>query len=473
MKRALVLITVAVAVGVGVVFSLPERQETFPHEEHAGLFPTCVGCHRGVETGDATVSITPEGCANCHDGAELERVDWAGPSPTPSNLDFTHPYHIAELEEEGREPLECLDCHQAPDTEVRMAVQRTVPSVCFECHAPEAEEHYAFEVDCTTCHVTLAQAVDLSASRVADFPRPAWHGAEDLLWIHGDRARSENAGCAVCHARESCERCHLAPGAVPEIAGLDRDPRIAALVRDQPGEWPRPPSHESERWVYQHDDDARRNVAECATCHTRSSCETCHGPGRPSVASALPTPGPDAPQGVRVARVMPVGHNETFFDRHGTAAAIGVPDCAGCHAERECVACHDGVERPDFHPLDFVVRHGAEAFGNRTECSACHAREGFCRDCHSGIGVAASGRSDAAFHDAQPDWLLAHGQAARQDLESCVGCHREQQCLRCHSARTGWRVNPHGPDFDPGHVADKSTQSCAICHFSLPEGIDP
>jgi hypothetical protein len=30
-------------------------------------------------------------------------------------------------------------------------------------------------------------------------------------------------------------------------------------------------------------------------------------------------------------------------------------------------------------------------------------------------------------------------------------------------------VSPHGPDFDPEHVASKSTQSCGICHLSLPE----
>jgi hypothetical protein len=175
---------------------------------------------------------------------------------------------------------------------------------------------------------------------------------------------------------------------------------------------------------------------------------------------------------ITAAGVMPVGHTTTFFDRHGTAAAIGVPQCSACHAEKECIACHDGVKKPSFHPLDFVVRHGAEAFAEQTECAACHSEEAFCRDCHTGLGFAAGGRTNAAFHDAQPDWLLAHGQAARQNLESCVSCHSEGTCLRCHSAKTGFRVSPHGPDFDPDHVADKSTQSCGICHFSIP-GTDP
>lgn len=473
MRRALGIVALAIAAAVGAVFSLTERQETFPHERHAGLFPTCEGCHAGVESGGDLVSITPSECANCHDGTELDRVEWEGPSDDPTNLDFTHPGHVAAIEGEGREPLGCLDCHADPEARVRMAVQRAVPTRCFECHAPEAEEHYAMAVDCTTCHVALAEAVDLGASAVADFPQPSGHAAEDFLRTHGESAEAAGADCAVCHARESCERCHLSPESVPAIAALGRDPRVATLVADVPGEWPAPPSHRSERWAFEHRDEATRNIEACATCHTRTSCETCHGGGRPTIAYQLPMPREGGPRGVEIEQVLVVGHEPTFFDRHGTAAAIGVPDCTGCHQERECVDCHDGVERPGFHPLDFVARHGAEAYATRTECSTCHAREAFCRDCHAGVGLAASGRSDAAFHDAQPDWLLAHGQAARQNLESCVGCHQERQCLRCHSARSGWRVNPHGPEFDPGHVADKSTQSCAICHFSLPEGIEP
>ena len=54
--------------------------------------------------------------------------------------------------------------------------------------------------------------------------------------------------------------------------------------------------------------------------------------------------------------------------------------------------------------------------------------------------------------------------AARQGMESCSTCHQQTECLACHSAKQGWRVNPHGPDFDPERAADRSTQSCAICH---------
>lgn len=442
------------------------------------MFPTCEGCHRGVPTGeaDAFTSITPEECANCHDGVDLERVDWEGPERRPTNLRFSHPGHAAELEREGEGTLECVDCHRPPGAEIRMAVEHPRPGTCFECHAPGAN-HYAMEVDCTTCHVPLAGATALPAARIADLPKPESHRQEDFLFAHGERGMDEEADCAICHTRDSCQRCHLNAAEVPSIARLPEDPRVASLVAGKPGEWPEPASHWREDWAWTHQDEATEEIGECANCHARSSCAACHGEGRPRIAARLPEAPATGPTGVRIAavEVMPVGHNETFFDRHGTAAAIGVPDCASCHQERECVACHDGVDRPGFHPLAFVVNHGAEAFSNRTECEACHSREAFCRDCHTSVKIASDiGRSGVtAFHDAQPDWLLAHGQAARQNLESCVACHQERSCLRCHSARTGWRVNPHGPDFDPGHVADKSTQSCGICHFELPEGIEP
>lgn len=462
MKRLLAVALGVVVLGGGALLS--RQDEGFPHARHEGLFPTCEGCHRGVPVGDleATYSITPAECAGCHDGVGIERVDWEGPEPRPDNLEFSHPEHAPVLG--------CVDCHGTPDDERRMAIRRAEPSTCFECHVPETQEHLAAGVDCALCHVTLAAAADLPPVRIAAFPRPSSHASEGFLFAHGDAARESTEACAICHTRDSCERCHLNAEDRPPIAGLATDARVAMLLADRPGEWPEPPSHD-EDWIRGHQSAAREDISECADCHAQPSCAACHGAGRPAIASRLSR----GPGGVELApgQIAAIGHDETFYDRHGTAAALGVPDCAACHTERQCIDCHDGVERPGFHPLDFVVRHAAEAFAERTECAACHSREAFCRDCHVAAGVAAQARSNAAFHDAQPDWLLAHGQAARQNLDACVACHQERSCLRCHSARTGWRVSPHGPDFDPAHVADKSTQSCAICHFDLPEGISP
>ena len=127
-----------------------------------------------------------------------------------------------------------------------MAVGRPAPETCLECHAREAEEHYAYaEVKCATCHLPLAGAPGLPVSRIAE-PRPSNHAAVDFLLTHGADASADASACAVCHGRESCERCHLDAASEPAIAGLASDARIAQLVAGRPGEWPEPASHERE-----------------------------------------------------------------------------------------------------------------------------------------------------------------------------------------------------------------------------------
>ena len=465
----------AIAAGAGVaaaagVFASRTRQDGFPHAAHEGLFPTCVGCHAGIGPGDstATVSITAERCAACHDGTELARVTWTGYAPEAGNVVFSHPAHAEALREKGEPARDCATCHVAEAGE-RMAVERAVVGTCLTCHAPGTESHFdVAAVDCAECHMPLAAATRLASERIAEFPRPPNHDLPDFLFAHGAAAETEAQDCAVCHARESCERCHLDADRLGPVVALARDARVAALVGGRPGTWPEPPSHDSPDWIRLHARAAREDIADCASCHARDSCAVCHmAADQPGVIARLPAARPGGPTGVRLVGALPAGHTIDFVANHGTAAALGAPDCAACHTERQCVACHDGVGSPGFHPVDFVVRHGPEAFANDLECASCHSREAFCRDCHEGAGVAAAGRS-SAYHDAVPDWLIAHGRAARQDLEACTTCHQERTCLRCHSAKSGLRVSPHGPGFDPDRVADRSTMSCAICHFELP-----
>ena len=473
MSRTGVVAVVVLALGAGGVLLSGPRAQPFPHATHAGLFPTCVGCHAGVAASDSTrlYTVGAEDCAACHDGVDLEVVEWTPPDREPTNLDFAHVEHAAELAAEGATPLDCAACHTEAGAR-RMEVRLAVAENCVDCHAP-GEEHLAFAVDCATCHLPLARATDLPSSAVADLPEMPGHDAPGFLLAHGDLARERTEACATCHARESCARCHLNADRLPAIVALGSDARIARLVADRAGEWPEPPSHAPADWAWTHGDGARDALATCANCHSQQSCAACHGGGGPPAVAALPVAAAGDPRGVEIADVRPPGHTADFATQHATAAAAELVRCSVCHTERQCVDCHTGVEKPRFHAINFVMQHGAEAFARDTDCAACHSSEAFCRDCHAGLGIAAAGRSNAAFHDAQPTWLLAHGLAARQDLESCVSCHEERSCMRCHSAKTGWRVNPHGPGFDPPHTADKSQQSCGICHFSLPEGARP
>jgi hypothetical protein len=160
-------------------------------------------------------------------------------------------------------------------------------------------------------------------------------------------------------------------------------------------------------------------------------------------------------------------HDAGFRTGHRTAAATAALSCAGCHEQRFCSDCHAGEGSRRFHPANFVQRHAADSYGRETQCSSCHNTELFCRSCHRATGLASNGRLDVAFHDAQPQWLLQHGRAARQGLQSCATCHAQRDCLACHST-TGWGVNPHGPGFQAGRLANRNATQCLFCHLQVP-----
>ena len=64
--------------------------------------------------------------------------------------------------------MECASCHGGgPD---RMDVQPLSQAACLDCH--EVTEHFAPENDCSTCHLPLIRAVDLTAGQIAAFPTP-------------------------------------------------------------------------------------------------------------------------------------------------------------------------------------------------------------------------------------------------------------------------------------------------------------
>jgi hypothetical protein len=183
---------------------------------------------------------------------------------------------------------------------------------------------------------------------------------------------------------------------------------------------------------------------------------------RTSVSRLLPSTDtvPTRPTSVRV-------HHVDFRTQHGPEAANGSLSCAGCHERRFCADCHTTETPRRFHRANFVQSHASESYGRETDCASCHNAEIFCRSCHSQSGLAAKGRLDAAFHTAQPQWLLQHGRAARQGLQSCTTCHAQRDCMTCHST-LGWGVSPHGPGFRADRLASKSATQCLMCHLRVP-----
>ena len=318
------------------------------------------------------------------------------------------------------------------------------------CHAHSGPTHIAANASCQTCHVAIAAQPLLSSDRVSRLPKPAWHDSARFQSEHGRVSGTQAASCAVCHARESCERCHANARSVSLIANLARDARIATLVAGATAEYEAPRSHRDSDWRSTHGASARSGAASCANCHTRPSCVTCHaeGSGTASVAIlALPGPGVRKGLGVSATRLTKSLHSADIASRHGSVAASARVNCAQCHSEQTCSACHAAQESRRFHADNFIERHAVEVFASSADCQSCHNTERFCRDCHARTGIASSGRMNAAFHNGQAKWVLSHGQAARTGMESCASCHRQNDCVRCHSATGGWGVNPHRPGF--------------------------
>jgi len=453
------------AVGAVAFTGAALQEEPFSHEEHAGLFPVCTGCHTGVEQGDrAAFYPPPELCARCHDGADQERVSWTPPGQEPGNLRYEHQEHARELAAEGEPRQSCEACHTSPGAD-RMAVRERVElESCFSCHAHEAEDHYA-DADCATCHAPLAES-DLPTGRIAALPVPADHeGSAFLLASHGLGAAASTERCVVCHTQDRCVSCHVATDR-PAIQALPAAPASMELP-PAAAHYPVPASHTDEGWLAAHGRQA--GVGECSTCHATEDCTVCHQAPVPDLVAGLPSRADAVAPGVRVARRAPETHASFFFqEAHGTLAAADEGSCATCHTEDSCVACHDGPSNGGYHPSDFVSRHTAVAYGQDAECSTCHNTAVFCRSCHQRSGFESQGRLGSGYHDAEPIWLLRHGQAARQNLEGCVSCHEQRDCMQCHSTLGSFQISPHPRDFNAEAAWARNPRTCLACHVRNP-----
>lgn len=460
----------------------------FSHPQHAGLFPLCSGCHRDVTAADPARVFPPaSACAECHNGRDQELVTWRPPArPAPQGLlAFSHQGHFARTDSAGRS---CQSCHAIERSAVPRALRymdvgHAAQTTCSGCHEHRAA-HFAPESNCRTCHVPLTRAVALSNRQVAGLPQPSSHALPEFVLSHAPAAGQEGS-CATCHARESCQRCHVNAARVPGIAALGTDARVAAVTRSKVPNYPVPDTHRREAFKTTHGTLVARDGATCATCHAKASCTGCHtGPAAQAQIRLLPDATPRTP-GVRllnaglrgplrpVAQVADTGrrvvrvHPRDFESSHRVTAASGDLTCAGCHSQRFCAACHAGETRRAFHPANFLAGHSADQYAADANCASCHNTEVFCRSCHVQLGLGSRVARGANFHNAQPQWLLQHGRAARQDLRSCTTCHAQQTCMRCH-ATTGWGVSPHGADFNATRLGGKAMAMCARCHITDP-----
>jgi predicted CXXCH cytochrome family protein len=459
----IVVASLALVAGASGAWALAQVPDPFPHADHEGLFPLCAGCHAGIETeAQADFYPDPSACINCHDGQREPTVEWSGPTPEPTNLVFSHTSHEARVIESG-ESIDCVTCHQEADAEVRMSVAGARADTCLGCHAPEVPQHLAYTTDCSTCHTSIWEAPQLSLARLQAFPQPDDHGSPGFLLEHGQFDLVAQATCATCHARQSCERCHANAEAIPSIAALGRDGRIATIVRSTAAEYPVPAEHQTFDWAWSHSVGGDELVGSCANCHTQPSCTTCHVERVNAQVAELPMPVAGGPPGVLVVDRDRRVHAADFAITHRSQAVVREQSCLGCHTEETCISCHDGPYTPVFHERNYLEVHAPSAYRNQTDCASCHTTEVFCKACHENVGLTSTAAA-AVFHDRNPNWLFGHGAPARVGLQGCVTCHSQTDCAQCHSTFGGWGINPHGPGFDPMRAAEANSAGCLICH---------
>ena len=474
-RRSLLLIGVILAVaggaGVAAATMLPGADQ-FRHEQHARLFPSCTSCHAGVRTG-GNPWPAPTACATCHDGTIERRTDWAAPAELPrTNLRFDHQRHAAELTRRGTIPSDsawrCATCHVragASPMQVSLAVNRS----CLTCHGITTPHLSAPDTACSTCHLPLVRAVRLTQEDIGGFREPSSHrepgfssaGHGTLATAQRQQGQPVAASCATCHARDFCLQCHVNAPETPAIQALAPDARSLAIEAKVEA----PASHSAPGFAELHGRGIE-TAATCATCHTQESCLTCHAGTAPRPVLRLARAGTGRAEGAVTRRRRPPTHGADFTDAHAPFARAAARTCVTCHARTECLSCHipsPGDSR-GYHPANFLTRHPAAAYARSTNCADCHNAASFCASCHAQSGLRSTGPLHAGYHDANPSFLFGHGKAARQELETCVSCHVERDCLTCHAAVGGRRFNPHGPGFDAERLKRKNPEMCTACH---------
>ncbi|MEZ4367052.1 MAG: cytochrome c3 family protein [Kofleriaceae bacterium] len=363
----------------------------------------------------------------------------AAAAPAPASRSAIYPAVVQPLRfEHGRHAtIACLDCHPTARTS-QSAVDRLLPgeAVCARCHPidraqPTRVVAGAPAAACIACHPSYQPEVPVA---VAELPPPS------LKFSH------------AAHADATCTRCH---GDVTAGAG-----------------------------------DHLPTMATCLGCHddvrARSACATCH---LTEIGGRLRT---ELPTGTLVpvatgTGVDGVAHDADFLARHGGVARDRGATCAACHEERYCTDCHVGtVPARGFHVPGYEQHHAAEARRGTPDCAACHRAQSFCVGCHERVGIGTRGggpfiAGDPARQFHPVGWSSTsiagpnlHAAEARRNLPSCASCHREDDCLTCHSAQPGAvRISPHPRGWRGSAQCEamdrKNRRVCLRCHITADE----
>ncbi len=348
MRRSTLALAVAVALGAALALLACEHTASprFPHLMHLTQLacgdvgqpdcPSCASCHRG--RGESGMGLpSPQACAPCHQAtsAAVTSTMTAFATLPSRGIHFEHDKHLALSKIRGQ----CIGCHAAVTTNAQGRPELPPMSTCLECHQADFQQGR-----CSPCHDRQALPKLL----------PQTFLRHDGSWLgrHGLQASSNELLCNQCHARSWCQDCH------------DTQRRRGASPHP---EWAlgRPSNHGGD-FLSRHPMDARTNPAACLSCHTQSSCESCHlERGVSAGARGSINPHPDGW----------LGRDTSSPQFHGRAARRDIVSCAACHDQgpaTNCIQCHRvGGPGGNPHPHGW---HGGEQ-GSGRPCVYCHAED--------------------------------------------------------------------------------------------------
>jgi hypothetical protein len=305
------------------------------------LIPTeaaCRACH-AIERDKPDKQATPvAACAGCHagyaPGRAIARVSVSSPP-----LKFAHAAH----------PQPCESCHPVRAVDLATTAQLPTMASCLRCHADGGDERR-----CADCHLARAGGlVETTFDHGELVPQRAGLGDDHgpgFAVDHKTQARQVGATCTACHDRSECIACHQ--GTV------------------------KPMEFHAGNYVLLHAIDARRGKPDCSACHREASfCVGCHersGVGM-RVGSTYSTTDPSRAFH-RAGWASPQGGGPNL---HAQEARRNIASCASCHRDDDCTTCHGADRtkgRVSPHPSTWrgSARCRALDRGDRRMCLRCH-----------------------------------------------------------------------------------------------------
>jgi hypothetical protein len=349
---------------------------------------------------------------------------------------FNHKLHI------GEQHRQCKNCHPGAYTSNSTADELTPKGlVCDNCHLSDHTNLAKVEPGgdemgkCAFCHVGYK---DGDGNKVADFVIPR----ANMVFSH-QKHTARNINCGQCHG--NVEEL--------ELATRDQLPRMRGCFG-----------------CHQQPDAVARGDAKgaCDTCHLRG------GPREGNVIRTMFAQGTlQPPRWLHNAE-----HGPDFIERHRRVAGGDSEFCANCHKEDFCTDCHDGRVRPRrIHPNDYLNMHPVDARMASERCTSCHREQSFCVDCHLRVGVGESSpsgvKSTNRFHPPQSVWSGPirmpghHAFEAQRNMNACVSCHIERDCVACHGGSgtgAGYNIHPAGFLSSCGMQMRRNPRPCFVCH---------